>query len=148
MQLCDILTEDRTQANIAISSKKKAMEALAECFAQSIPTLISDEIYHQFVCREKLGTTGIGDGIAIPHCRFDTDGKTFAACFTLKEPIDFDAVDNQPVDLIIAMLVPHNAESSHLQTLSNLAQKLQASDYAEALRRAETNKALFFSAIE
>ena len=111
MQFDAILTKERTKAHVEGVSKKRVLESLATLFADNLESLDVDELYRNLLSREKLGTTGIGSGIAIPHCRFNTQGRTYGACLTLASPIDFDAVDNEPVDIIFAMLVPEDAES-------------------------------------
>ncbi len=148
MQIKSILSQDRTLAKCKVSSKKRAIETLADVFSKSIETIDNDELFKQIVERERLGTTGIGNGIAIPHCRFDTAGRTLASCLTLTDPIDFDSVDNRPVDIIFAMLVPEDAEKSHLETLAHLAEKFQTTDFAQNLRSCSTNESLFLMATE
>lgn len=148
MLLENILTEDRTRANVQSASKKRTLEVLAQIFAEDIDIIDADELFQHFINRERLGSTGIGHGIAIPHCRFKTGGQTFAACITLEEPVDFDSVDNEPVNVIFAMLVPEDAEANHLQTLANIAESLQKSEYVTALRKSKTSSELFKCAID
>lgn len=121
---------------------------LATLIAEGSDNIDADELFQQLVARERLGSTGIGEGIAIPHCRFKTAGATIGALMTLATPIDFDSVDGRPVDVIFAMLVPENAESEHLQTLAMLAERLQNQSFVEALRRAETGEDLYRAALE
>ena len=121
---------------------------LAELIAEGTDSIDSDELFQQLVARERLGSTGIGGGLAIPHCRFNTSGKTIGALMTLANPIDFDSVDGQPVDIIFAMLVPENAETEHLQTLAGLAERLQNSYFVENLRNAATAEELYRAATE
>ena len=147
MLLHSILTLDRTRAQLNVQSKKQALETLADLFANSVASIDANNLYTQLTNRERLGTTGLGMGIAIPHCRFANCSKTYAACITLSSPIDFDSVDEKPVDLIFAMLVPENAETSHLETLSSLAQKLQSGNFTKTLRDASSDSALFDHAI-
>ena len=148
MQIKSILSQERTLANIEVSSKKRALETLAKLFSDTVEFIDSDELFKFMIERERLGTTGIGAGIAIPHCRFNTQGQTYGACLTLVNPIDFDAVDNRPVDLIFAMIVPQNAEKSHLETLATLAEKFQSTDFPQNLRSCKTNESLFHMAVE
>ncbi|WP_086929952.1 PTS sugar transporter subunit IIA [Agarilytica rhodophyticola] len=143
MLIKSILSTKRTVAKIEGGSKKRVIETLAQNFANDIEGFDVDELYQSLINREKLGTTGIGDGIAIPHCRFNTGGHTYGACMTLASPIDFDAVDGKPVDIIFAMLVPENAESSHLESLASLAQLLQDADFVSTIRSVSSDDALF-----
>lgn len=147
MLLENILTEDRTRVNVQSASKKRTLETLAQIFAEDIDIIDADELFQHFINRERLGSTGIGHGIAIPHCRFKTGGQTFAACITLEEPIDFDSVDSEPVNVIFAMLVPEDAEANHLQTLASIAESLQKPEYVTALRKSKTSPELFKCAI-
>ena len=146
MQIESLLTHKRTLCHASCNSKKRSLEILATLIAEGSENISADELFQQLVARERLGSTGIGEGIAIPHCRFKTSGATIGALMTLAKPIDFDAVDSQPVDVIFAMLVPENAENQHLQALAMLAEHLQDSRFVQALRSAETGDQLFHAA--
>lgn len=147
MHIESLLSLERTRCQVAGSSKKRALEQLAELIAQGSEAIDAEKLFTQLINRERLGSTGIGGGIAIPHCRFPTQGKTIGALMTLDQPIDFDAVDSQPVDILFAMLVPENAENEHLQTLAHLAELLQNSEFVNALRAAQTDEALYQTAL-
>ena len=142
-----ILTLERTVKSAPASSKKKVLEYLGSFIADHIPESSADDIYERLLNRERMGSTGIGEGIAIPHCRLKQCDKTFGVLLQLEHPIDFDAIDQQPVDLIFALLVPEEATDEHLNTLSMLAQKLSQADYREALRNSPDSKNLFQRAI-
>jgi PTS system nitrogen regulatory IIA component len=142
-----ILTPERTVKSAPVSSKKKVLEYLGSFIAEHIPESSADEIYERLLSRERMGSTGIGEGIAIPHCRLKQCNKTFGVLLHLEQPIDFDSIDQQPVDLIFALLVPEEATDEHLQTLSMLAQKLSQADYREALRNSADSKILYQRAI-
>lgn len=148
MRISSILTIDRCRANIAGGSKKRLLETLAELFAASLPDVDETALFQALVARERLGSTGIGQGIAIPHCRFDTGGETLCACITLADPIDFDAVDSVPIDVVFAMLVPENTEENHLQALAALAEALQDDKFAQRLRNCRSDDALYQLASE
>lgn len=130
------------------NSKKRALEVLAKLIAEDCDCIDTSELFEQLISRERLGSTGIGGGIAIPHCRFKTDGATIGALMTLENPIDYDASDGRPVDIIFAMLVPEDAETEHLQTLATLAECLQKPDYVDALRQADIEERLYRAAID
>ncbi len=142
-----ILTPERTIKSAPVSSKKKVLEYLGSFIADHIPESSADDIYERLLNRERMGSTGIGEGIAIPHCRLKQCDKTFGVLLQLEQPIDFDAIDQQPVDLIFALLVPEEATDEHLKTLSMLAQKLSQSDYREALRNSPDSQNLYQRAI-
>lgn len=143
----DLLSAKRTLCNAECGSKKRSLEILAELIANSAEDIDAGELFEQLIARERLGSTGIGHGIAIPHCRFKSLNHTVGALITLEKPIDFDAVDSEPVDIIFAMLVPDNAESEHLQTLAQLAEQLQKDSFVSALRNASDQSELFKLAI-
>ncbi len=148
MQIESLLTSKRTLCHVPCTSKKRSLEMLAELIADNSDDINAEELFEQFIARERLGSTGIGEGIAIPHCRFKTAGETIGALMTLEKPIDFDASDSAPVDIIFAMLVPENAETEHLQTLANLVEHLQQKRYITSLRNAADGEELFGAAIE
>lgn len=147
MPLEKMLSANRVLCGTECTSKKRALEALAELISSSVPALKADDLFQQLITRERLGSTGIGEGIAIPHCRFPTGGVSICAVMTLNNAIDFDSVDNTPVDLIFAMLVPEDADNDHLQNLAALAEALQGTDYAKTLRSADSNNALYTAAV-
>ncbi len=142
-----ILTQERTIKSAPVTSKKKVLEFLGSFIANHIPESSADDIYERLLNRERMGSTGIGEGIAIPHCRLKQCDKTFAVLLQLEQAIDFDAIDKQPVDLIFALLVPEEATDEHLKTLSMLAQKLSQADYREALRSSPDSQSLYQRAI-
>ncbi len=102
-----------------------------------------DEVLSQLVAREKLGSTGLGEGIAIPHCRIDNCSQPTGTLLTLAEPIDFDSPDNQPVDLVFALLVPAEAHQQHLETLAGLARLFSQPKFCDELRKVQGSDELF-----
>ncbi len=122
MQISEILSAERILCNIETSSKKSALEVLARLIAGTNPSLTYAEIFSCLFAREKLGSTSLGGGVAIPHCRFADSKKTIGAFIQLREAIDYDAIDQQPVDLIFALLVPEDSTNEHLQILATLAE--------------------------
>lgn len=147
MQIESLISPGRTLCNIEGGSKKRALELLANTIAQDIPEIDADELFRRLIGRERLGSTGIGHGVAIPHCRVENCTGTVGALITLSESIDFDAIDSQPVDILFAMLVPEDAHDEHLQTLATLAGALNNPEYRQRLRKAESDQALYQAAI-
>ncbi len=143
MDIKTIITPSRTLCGIEGVSKKRALEILANTIAEDVPAIDADDLFRRLIARERLGSTGIGHGIAIPHCRVSSCEGTIGALITLKEPIEFDAIDSEPVDVLFTMLVPENAHSEHLQTLASLASMLNDAEFRTRLRAAETNEALY-----
>ena len=142
-----ILTPERTVKSAPISSKKKVLEYLSSFISDQIADSSADEIFERLLNRERMGSTGIGEGIAIPHCRLKQCDSTFSVLLHLENPIDFDAIDRQPVDLIFALIVPEEATDEHLNTLSMLAQKLSQAEYRDALRNSSDSQNLYQKAI-
>ncbi len=142
MQIDHILTPERTFSGVQGGSKKRVLELIGKLVAQHT-NLDPDAIYENLIAREKLGSTGFGNGIAIPHCRLEDCHQAIGALLQLDGKIDFDALDGQPVDLIFVLLVPQEATEQHLQILKMLAGKLDRADLRDALRAAPDADALY-----
>ncbi|ONM42672.1 PTS IIA-like nitrogen-regulatory protein PtsN [Halopseudomonas pachastrellae] len=142
MQIDHILTPERTFSGVQGGSKKRVLELIGKLVARHT-NLDPDAIYENLIAREKLGSTGFGNGIAIPHCRLEDCHQAIGALLQLDGKIDFDALDGQPVDLIFVLLVPQEATEQHLQILKMLAGKLDRADLRDALRAAPDADALY-----
>lgn len=141
--ISQILTPERTQLGAQCTSKKRVIEHISSFLADKIEDSQSDEIYERLIAREKLGSTGIGEGIAIPHSRLQECEDTLGAVFVLDKPVDFDSIDRKPVDIVFVLLVPEEATEQHLQTLSMLAQKFNDEDFRDQLRQATSDDDLY-----
>lgn len=141
--LAELLTPERTACQVPGISKKRLFETLARLISDDQISLSYDEVLSQLIAREKLGSTGLGDGIAIPHCRIDNCSQPTGTLLTLNEPIDFDSPDNQPVDLVFALLVPAEAHQQHLETLAGLARLFSQPAFCDSLRNAQDRAELF-----
>jgi len=118
--LQNILTLDRIVIAAKMPSKKKVLEQIAQSVAFSLPTLRVHEIFDSLIARERLGTTALGQGFAIPHCRLAIPEPI--GCFMLlKEGVDFEAEDNVLVDMLFALFVPEDANEQHLELLADIA---------------------------
>ena len=106
MKLNDVLPPENIVADAPGGSKKRVLENLSVFLAERMPTVTADELYQGLLSRERLGSTGIGEGVAIPHCRMGGCDKITGALIKLEEPVDFDAIDGEAVDLIFALIVP------------------------------------------
>jgi PTS system nitrogen regulatory IIA component len=147
MQLKSLLTLDRTRCGITASNKRQALEMLANTIAESGLTLDAEDVLRKLLSRERLGSTGIGHGIAIPHCRCANNTGALGALITLTHPVEFDAIDAEPVDILFAMLVPEEAHDEHLKNLAALATKLTSDSFRHSLRTAKNNQELYDAAI-
>jgi len=143
-----ILSADQTEVDVPVSSKKKLLEYLGRQISDLLVGSTSDDIFERLLNRERLGSTGIGEGIAIPHCRLKECDKAFGVLLRLQQPIDFDAIDRQPVDLVFALLVPEEATDEHLQVLSMLARNFSEEEFRQALRNAPDAKHLYQRALK
>ena len=143
IDLTTILSPSRTLCNLDGGSKKRTLQLLANHVANDIPTLDAEELFRRLIAREKLGSTGLGQGIAIPHCRMENCTGTIGVVAKLKDSIDFDALDGEPVDLVFALMVPEEAHDDHLQALAAIAEKFSDSEFVTHLRNAGSPEQLY-----
>ena len=143
MQLIDILARDRVGADIRVSSKKRLLEQLAKLLAGDLGASVERAIFEALIAREHLGSTGLGQGVAIPHGRVGGDIPPTAAFVRLKDPIEFDAPDSEPVDLVLALVVPDHFTDQHLALLSQVAELFSHTDVCSELREAGDAQQLF-----
>ena len=142
-----LLTLERTACQVPGLSKKRLFETIARLISEDQLALSYDEVFAQLIAREKLGSTGLGGGIAIPHSRIGNCTQPLGTLVTLAEPIDFDAPDGRPVDLVFALLVPEEATQAHLDTLAEIARQFSQEDFCSKLRVAGSNADLFSAAL-
>lgn len=143
IRLETILTPGRSVVNMPGGSKKRALEQIATLIAKEVPDLDQQVVFESLIAREKLGSTGFGNGIAIPHCRLKGCSAPVSALLHLDAPIDFDAIDGAPVDLLFVLLVPEAATDAHLELLRQIASMLDRKDVRERLRAAPSNESLY-----
>ena len=143
MQLSELLEPDRVACGVTSASKKRAIEELSELIARGESGVSQTEVFESLIARERLGSTGLGRGIAIPHGRLKHGDKTIAAFVQLSSGVDFDAPDGQPVDLLCALLVPPESTDEHLQVLAMLTEMFSQPELREKLRHAKDSDELF-----
>ena len=136
MKIIDVLPLENTALDVPGGSKKRVLENLSHFLAERITGLDSDDLYQGLLARERLGSTGIGEGIAIPHCRMTHCKKITGVLLKLADPVDFDSMDGMPVDLVFALIVPEEQNDEHLQVLSSIAGLLQEESIRAQLRAA------------
>lgn len=136
MEVCDLLAPDRIFDALKMPSKKKTLLELAQRAAK-ITGLPERTIFDILQEREKLGTTGVGRGIAIPHGKFPGLDGIYGVFLRLESPINFDSVDNEPVDLIFLLLAPEAAGAEHLKALARVSRLLRSGAMCEKLRTAK-----------
>ncbi|MEO8489963.1 MULTISPECIES: PTS IIA-like nitrogen regulatory protein PtsN [unclassified Pseudomonas] len=143
IRLETILTPGRSLVNVPGGSKKRALEQIANLIGREVPELDEQVVFKALIDREKLGSTGFGNGIAIPHCRLEGCTSPVSALLHLQEKIDFDAIDGAPVDLLFVLLVPKAATDAHLELLRQIASMLDRKEVRDKLRSANSNEALY-----
>ena len=141
MKIVDILGIDSIVCNAEAGSKKQLLEMLAELASQKT-NMDERLILDALVERERLGTTGIGRGVALPHTRLPALKHIFCA-FMRTKPVDFESVDDKPVDLAFLLLVPEDAGADHLKALAKLSRLLRDESVASALRDAKDPQTVY-----
>lgn len=136
IKIADLLSEDRVGCGVDVTSKKRALEVLSELICGTSTALNANAIFNKLISREKLGSTGLGKGVALPHARVEGSDIALAGFIKLDDGIDFDAFDRQPVDLLFALVVPEHFTDEHLQILARLAEMFSDPDFCKALRGA------------
>ena len=142
MEITDLLTSERVISSLRAPSKKQVLQELSRRAAE-ITGLNERAIFDILLERERLGTTGVGSGIAIPHGKLPDLEEIFGVFARLENPIDFDAVDEQPVDLIFLLLAPESAGADHLKALARISRLLRNHTVCERLRAATDQHSLF-----
>ena len=141
MNIADLLAPDAVIPALKAQNKKQLLQELS-VRAHGLTRISERRIFETLVERERLGTTGVGQGIAIPHGRM-AEAKAISGIFArLENGIDYEAVDSQPVDLVFMLLAPENAGADHLKALARVSRLLRQSDLREQLRKARTADAI------
>ena len=148
MELQQILTPERTLCHADSATKKSILELASNTLATANPTLSSQDIATHLVERERLGSTGIGYGVAIPHARIEGLDFPIACLIHLDHGIDFASSDDQPVDLIFAFIVPEGLAEEHLDLISTLATLFNEESFRDELREAKTDDSLYHAMID
>jgi nitrogen PTS system EIIA component len=142
MDLGDLISREGIVANLRVKSKKQALQELAQR-AADMSGLPARDVFDTLLQRERLGSTGLGRGIAIPHVKFRSLKGMLCLFARLDDPIEFDAVDNEPVDLIFLLLAPEHASGDHLKALARISRLLRDPKALERLRAAKDEPALY-----
>ena len=142
MDISDVLTPAGVIANLRATNKRQALQELARR-AASLTERPERAIFEVLLERERLGTTGIGGGTAIPHGRLADLPRICGLFARLEKPIDFEAIDNQPVDLIFLLLTPAGAGADHLKALARVSRLLRDKAVCEKLRGTDNADALY-----
>lgn len=140
IELSELLTPGRIGCQRDIRSKKRALQTLAELLAPSVSAGDEDDelsemdIFDALITRERLGSTALGHGVALPHSRLADLDEPIAAMITLSDGVDYEASDNQPVDLLVGLLVPEKCNDEHLKILAELAKRFSNDYFRDEVR--------------
>lgn len=145
--IADLLTPGRTVCRVPGGSKKRLFETIAGIISEDQLSLPPKEIFSHLIARERLGSTGLGKGIAIPHCRVDNCSRPLGTLITLDEPLAYDAPDGVAVDLLFVLLVPSEEHQQHLDILAQIAGLFSQDAFCSALRSSKDSTELFETAI-
>ena len=137
MLISDLLSPERIRCDVHSSSKKRLLEIISRELARNSDDLNQREVFESLCARERLGSTGLGKGVAIPHGRVKGSHDVQASFIRLKKPLPFDAIDGEPVDLLFAISVPENCNEDHLKLLAQVAELFSDPDLLMQLRAAE-----------
>ncbi len=143
MHLSEILTTSCTSCDVAVTSKKRILEKICQLAANQVTEIEQDELLESLLDREKMGSTGIGNGIAIPHGRLPNASKAIAVLITTEKTIDFDAIDNREVDIFVALFVPEDSCKEHLDTLQSIAKLFSDKKVLKQVRKCSDDQTLF-----
>ncbi len=140
MNIQALVSLDRTECAVQCNSKKRILEIISDIAAETNAEIQKEDALNALLSREKMGSTGIGNGIALPHGRLANLSNVTAVVVTTTPAIAFDAIDDKPVDIFFAILVPENQTEGHLQTLATIAGKLSQKSIVKTIRNAESKE--------
>ncbi len=142
MEIRDLLQPEAVVADLKAPNKKQLLQELAR-HAAKITGVNDRKIFETLLERERLGSTGVGNGIAIPHGKLADFKRLYGVFARLDRPIDFDSIDEQPIDLVFLLLAPEGAGADHLKALARVSRLLRDSSMCDKLRGAETADGLY-----
>lgn len=142
MEIAQLLQRDGIAVRVSASSKRQALGVLAEVAARRLKREPA-ELLEALLEREQLGSTGVGQGVAVPHARLDGLDRMVGVFVKLETPVTFDAVDDRPVDLLFGLFGPRDAGVDHLRALARVSRLLRQKDLREQLRQARTADAVY-----
>ena len=144
MPISTLLNPENILCHVQCQSRKRALQLAAQSIAENDPDRggwVADEVFAGLVERERLGSTGLGFGVAIPHCRMACQ-SIHATFMSLEESVDYEALDNEGVDLLFVLVVPKNETHAHLDVLAELATVFSSAEHRSALRQCDNPDAI------
>lgn len=143
MKISDILDSNNIIASIRAGNKNRVIEELVEVMVETLPSLNRDELIKVLLERERLGSTGIGDGVAIPHGKFPGISEPIISFGRSVKGLDFDSMDGQPVHLFFLLVAPEDSASIHLKALARIARILKNDSFRKQLMEASTREEIY-----
>ncbi|MCJ2045460.1 PTS IIA-like nitrogen regulatory protein PtsN [Methylobacterium sp. J-078] len=143
MPVLEFLSPDSVVSSLRARTKKAMLQEISAHAVRQLPALDEREVFETLLQRERLGSTGIGDGVAIPHGKLPGLDRLFGLVARLEKPVDFDALDGQPVDIAFLLLAPEGAGADHLKALAQVARLLREPGILERIRAARDASALY-----
>lgn len=143
MQLVDVLIPERVLADVSLSSKKRVLVELAGLMADEDAGVPARDLFESLCARESIGSTGLGNGIAIPHARLAVPEFASAAVMRLAEPVDFNATDNEPVDVVFALATSEDAAGQQMEMLTSVADMFGDAQFCARIRKAADAAEIF-----
>ncbi|MEJ2115668.1 MAG: PTS sugar transporter subunit IIA [Gammaproteobacteria bacterium] len=143
MQIKDFISEEGIVFSPSVSSKKAALEMLSDTVSYQDSNLSKGKVLDGLLAREKLGSTGLGEGIAIPHCRIQELDNIYIAMLKLEEGVEYDASDDKPVFFLFCLVVPEDSNDEHLELLANLAELLDNELLRKSIQKSSNARELY-----
>jgi PTS system nitrogen regulatory IIA component len=138
-----LINADNIRCHDVATSKKRVIENLSQLLAANTPAATADTIFQALFERERLGSTGLGKGVAIPHARIPGINHTIAAMMTLDTPVNYESADNKPIDIVFGLLVPLDGNEQHLQQLSRLVSLFRDEETCTRIRQSTKPEQIF-----
>lgn len=143
MLLKDLIQPDNVLCNANARSKKHCIEILSELLVRGVPDIAHEDVFEGLIERERLGCTSLEEGVAFPHCRVDGLQQNVAALIKLSDPVDFDAPDDEPVDVVFGLAVPADLDAELNNDIGKIAELLRDRELRGRMREAKTSKELY-----
>ena len=143
MLLEDLIQPDNVLCNAHARSKKHCLEILSELLVRGVPDIANEDVFEGLIERERLGCTSLEEGVAFPHCRVDGLRQSVAALIKLSDAVDFDAPDDEPVDLVFGLAVPAELDTENQNDIGKIAELLGNRELRARMRDANTSKELY-----
>ena len=148
LEIGSLLTLERTCCCFDGGSSQRVLQNIAGLVSKTLPGLDEEDLFYRLAEREKIGSTAIGNGVAIPHCRTPNCPAILGTLLKMREGVNFSARDKKDVDILFVLLVPLGAEEAHLRVLAMLARRFSSPEFCQRLRDAESDEALYRAAVD